>query len=82
MSHSILSCVSLADSDGLAPSREFGKAFMHVQVQIFVRLAAQAGMQFQQMFFRFLKTRFNIEFLANHGLLFQQYRNTECLQQF
>jgi hypothetical protein len=51
MSHSILSCVSLADSDGLAPSREFGKAFMHVHVQIFVRLAAQAGMQFQEMFF-------------------------------
>jgi len=51
MSHSILSCVSWADSDGLAPSRDFRKAFVHEQVQIFVRLAAQAGMQFQKNVF-------------------------------
>jgi len=82
MSHSILSCVSWADSDGLAPSRDFRKAFMHEQVQIFVRLAAQAGMQFQEMFSGFLKACFNFDFLANHGILFQQYRNSECIQQF
>ena len=82
MSHSILSCVSWADSDGLAPSRDFRKAFMHEQVQIFVRLAAQAGMQFQEMFSGFLKACFNFDFLANHGILFQRYRNSECIQQF
>lgn len=32
-------------------SVSLAKLFMHVQVQIFVRLAAQAGMQFQEMFF-------------------------------